>query len=212
MRKQSRLTAWGIIFGLFFLAFLVAVVQHDPQITILDQAGLTLTEPVTNAKTFWLLKITMLGAPQVIGIFNLLVMLYLWYRKRLGDSMWYGLVQFVGYFWVILVKYTVMRPRPANRLEKISGYSFPSGHTFATTTFVVAILVLLWPYLRRRWFKGLLIIVGMLWILVIMYTRVYLHVHYASDVCAGLLLALSWCLLIYPYQQRFMHWIQEIQK
>ena len=210
--KKSRWIDFGVVCGLFFLAFMFAVLRHDSQIKTMDQAGFALTMPITAMKTRIMLFITALGSPQFLGPVTLVMMLILWWKKQLGSSMWYGAMQFVGYLLVIFFKTSVMRPRPAHRLEKISGYSFPSGHTFATVIFVLTILALLWPHLKSNWSRLLGGMLGAGWILLIMYSRVYLHVHYASDVWAGLLLALCWWLVANSQKERFMNWITEIQK
>ena len=210
--KKSRWIDFGVVCGLFFLAFMFAVLRHDSQIKTMDQAGFALTMPITAIKTRIMLFITALGSPQFLGPVTLVMMLILWWKKQLGSSMWYGAMQFVGYLLVIFFKTSVMRPRPAHRLEKIGGYSFPSGHTFATVIFVLTILALLWPHLKSNWSRLFGCILGVCWILLIMYSRVYLHVHYASDVLAGLLLALCWWLVANSQKERFMNWLTEIQK
>lgn len=149
--KKSRWIDFGVVCGLFFLAFMFAVLRHDSQIKTMDQAGFALTMPITAMKTRIMLFITALGSPQFLGPVTLVMMLILWWKKQLGSSMWYGAMQFVGYLLVIFFKTSVMRPRPAHRLEKIGGYSFPSGHTFATVIFVLTILALLWPHLKSNW-------------------------------------------------------------
>lgn len=134
--KKSRWIDFGVVCGLFFLAFMFAVLRHDSQIKTMDQAGFALTMPITAMKTRIMLFITALGSPQFLGPVTLVMMLILWWKKQLGSSMWYGAMQFVGYLLVIFFKTSVMRPRPAHRLEKIGGYSFPSGHTFATVIYL----------------------------------------------------------------------------
>lgn len=78
-------------------------------------------------------------------------------------------------------------------------YGFPSGHAMASMTFVAALVVLSWKT-RWRWF---VLIPGTLFVLVIAWTRLYLGVHYPSDILAGWMVALGWTvgvsLLISPY-------------
>jgi membrane-associated phospholipid phosphatase len=67
-------------------------------------------------------------------------------------------------------------------------FSFPSGHAAASMTLVAALLLLTWET-RWRWFVlsfGGLFVIGIGW------TRIYLGVHYPSDVAAGWMLAISW--------------------
>lgn len=125
----------------------------------------------------------------------------------MGASLWYGALQFVGYLLVIGVKYSVTRARPSNRLVHISGYSFPSGHTFATTIFTLTIVTLLWPHLRKHWLQWLVGLIASLFIILVMVSRVYLRAHYATDVSAGFFLALGWWLIANAEKQRFYNWL-----
>jgi undecaprenyl-diphosphatase len=66
-------------------------------------------------------------------------------------------------------------------------YGFPSGHAMISMAFVVA-LVILSPRKRRWW----AIIGGAVYVLMIGWTRLYLGVHYPSDIAAGWLAAIAW--------------------
>ena len=48
--KKSRWIDFGVVCGLFFLAFMFAVLRHDSQIKTMDQAGFALTMPITAMK------------------------------------------------------------------------------------------------------------------------------------------------------------------
>lgn len=92
-----------------------------------------------------------------------------------------------------LIKNVVQRPRPDGfRLVSEWGYSFPSGHSMVAMAFYGFLAWLVWKYEREaltRWFytfvfAGLILAIGI--------SRVYLGVHYASDVLAGLFVSLAW--------------------
>jgi membrane-associated phospholipid phosphatase len=78
-------------------------------------------------------------------------------------------------------------------------YGFPSGHAMSSMTLVAALLILSWG---SRWF-WLVAIVGSLFVLAIGWTRLYLGVHYPSDILAGWTASIAWAmgvrLLIKPY-------------
>jgi undecaprenyl-diphosphatase len=69
-------------------------------------------------------------------------------------------------------------------------YSFPSGHAMGSMALVAALAVLAWPTRWRRW----PIIVGGAFTLLVGFSRVYLGVHYPSDVAAGWCASLGWVL------------------
>lgn len=73
----------------------------------------------------------------------------------------------------------IARQRPTDSLAETMATSFPSGHTAVATT----IAVVLGLILRRRWVW----IAGVAWVLLMMWSRTYLHAHWLSDVVAGAL-------------------------
>lgn len=72
----------------------------------------------------------------------------------------------------------IARARPADSLAETVATSFPSGHTAVATTIVVTLGLIL----RRRWVWA----VGAGWVVLMMWSRTYLHAHWLSDVTAGL--------------------------
>ena len=67
-------------------------------------------------------------------------------------------------------------------------YGFPSGHAMSSMTLVAVLVILTWGS-RWRW---LVLIVGTIFVLVIGWTRLYLGVHYPSDILAGWMVSVGW--------------------
>ncbi|WP_449444662.1 phosphatase PAP2 family protein [Ureibacillus acetophenoni] len=85
-----------------------------------------------------------------------------------------------------VIKGFFKRERPEfNRSIEIGGYSFPSGHAMNAMAFYGIIVFLLWPHIPSRWGRMLLLLISSSIILVIGISRVYLGVHYPSDIIAG---------------------------
>ncbi|QWT18174.1 phosphatase PAP2 family protein [Collinsella sp. zg1085] len=91
------------------------------------------------------------------------------------------------------IKMLVQRPRPVGfRLIEETGFSFPSGHSMASMAFFGLIVWLIWHYEADKRQRVLLSGAFSLLILMIGISRIYLGVHYASDVLAGFVAALLW--------------------
>lgn len=97
------------------------------------------------------------------------------------------------------IKHIVGRPRPnVLRLIQESGYSFPSGHSMVSMAFYGIIIYLVYKNIENKYLKCGLIMGLSLLILLIGFSRIYVGVHYFTDVLSGFLLGLAY-LIVYIY-------------
>ena len=97
------------------------------------------------------------------------------------------------------IKLIVARPRPTiEHLSHLTSLSFPSEHTTQAAAIYLTIAILLSKGLNRGW-RELVIVLAALIALAVAWSRVYLGVHYPTDVIAGLLLGWSWALLVFGW-------------
>ena len=84
------------------------------------------------------------------------------------------------------LKFLFNRPRPLiPLLKEVPGLSFPSGHAFMSLTFFGLLIYIIYRGIADKWLKWICITILTLVIFMIGLSRVYLRVHYASDVIAG---------------------------
>lgn len=96
-----------------------------------------------------------------------------------------------------VIKHIVRRPRPnVLRLVEEDGYSFPSGHSMVSMAFYGIIIYLVYKNVTNKYLKWTLITLLSLLILSIGFSRIYVGVHYFTDVVGGFLLGLAY-LIIY---------------
>lgn len=95
-----------------------------------------------------------------------------------------------------ILKNTLRRPRPIDyRLIEETGYSFPSGHSMASMAFYGLLIYLIYKNIKNKYLKwSLIIFLGTL-IVAIGASRIYLGVHYTSDVLAGFLISIAYLIL-----------------
>jgi undecaprenyl-diphosphatase len=152
---------------------------HATARPVLDRIALT----VTPLGVIW-------GVLPVLSIIGL-VLLY----QRNWRSLLYLIITPVGSALLNrIVKLYFHRARP-QLWEVFSpelSYAFPSGHAMSSMTFVVVLIVVAWQT-RWRWFA---LIGGGLFVLAIGWTRLYLGMHYPSDVLAGWMLVIAWSMAI----------------
>ena len=96
-----------------------------------------------------------------------------------------------------LLKRILRRPRPTEfRIVEETGYSFPSGHSMVSMAFYGYLIYFIYRYIKNKYIKWSLIVLLSILICLIGISRIYLGVHYTSDVLGGFLLSISY-LVVY---------------
>ena len=146
--------------------------------------------------------ITHLGSAPAYLILIPIIGLVLYYRGfRWSTSVQSSIVLLSSFVLNIALRHFVARPRPINalRLVEASSYSFPSGHAMSAMALYGFLIYLCYKYLSFGIFRAVTVFVLSILIVMIGISRIYLGVHYASDVLAGFVVGLFWlmtCIII----------------
>ena len=139
--------------------------------------------------------ITHLGG--FIGITAVIILIFLFNRRFALSCLSLSVLQQILNN---ILKIIFKRPRPSvEHLVEVSNYSFPSGHAMAITCLYA--LIICYIYRSKPNYRNVLIILCVLVIILVNLSRVYLGVHYFSDVFAGSMLSLS--LVLYVSNKTF---------
>lgn len=186
----------GIIFGL-------AAIFFELGSDILMQQGfawdVTINAFIQQFRHPWLDQVMLVvtatgGTVSVILVCCLAIWLILKHRNA---DMVTLLVSYVGGVLLSdLLKLAFARPRPfINTIIAVSGYSFPSGHT---TTAVVFYGLLAFYYWTKK-LRGLAVLL-IFWIIAIGFSRIYLLVHYPSDVLGAFAVGGLWIIAVIEFR------------
>ena len=103
------------------------------------------------------------------------------------------------------IKQIIQRPRPVgHRIIDESGYSLPSGHSMVSMAFYGFLIYLIYKNVKNKYLKTVLIVLLTILIISIGVSRIYLGVHYVSDVLAGFLVAIAYLVI-------FIHAINNVK-
>jgi undecaprenyl-diphosphatase len=89
-----------------------------------------------------------------------------------------------------------IRPAEAQHLIVVSGFSYPSGHSVSASALYLTIAIIAARYVRHSGARAVIFLAVSAVIVMIGASRVYLGVHYATDVVSGLSLGAGWALLL----------------
>ena len=104
-----------------------------------------------------------------------------------------------------LIKRILQRPRPTEyRIIEETGYSFPSGHSMVSMAFYGYFIYLIYKYVKNKYVKWISIILLSLLICLIGISRIYLGVHYTSDVLGGFLISISYLIIYISVANKFI--------
>ena len=145
----------------------------------------------------FMMAITFLGKHQFLIPANLLLTLYfLWVARQTWLSIRVLAISLSSLVLMLLLKALFGRKRPLSPLLKAAkGLSFPSGHALMSVTFFGIMIYWILHAGLPEWLTTLAVALVTILILLIGFSRVYLRVHYASDVIAGFIIGLIWLLI-----------------
>ena len=104
-----------------------------------------------------------------------------------------------------LLKRVLQRPRPTEyRIIEETGYSFPSGHSMISMAFYGYLIYLIYKYVENKYVKWILISLLSVLICLIGVSRIYLGVHYTSDVLGGFLISISYLVIYISAVNKFL--------
>lgn len=122
-----------------------------------------------------------------------LVAFCLFFMKKLRLGLIIAVIAVIGNELLYFLQNLFQRERPPGPLiESVAGYSFPSGHSFAAYTFFGLLAFLVWRSKTAKTPKIILSFTFFLAATIIAATRIYLHVHYATDMLGGFCLSVMW--------------------
>lgn len=161
------------------------------QILSIDQSILVLVPGIRTSELTSVFKFfTFLAGWQMIVIIaSVTFFLLIWLKQRFSALIFATTLAFAELIGLAL-KELVARPRPnpALSIATESSYSFPSGHTLAATVIFGMIAYFLTKSVRLRLNKFLIFLIYAITVVAVGLSRIYLGVHYPSDVVASLLL------------------------
>ena len=104
-----------------------------------------------------------------------------------------------------IIKFIMQRPRPTEfRIIEETGYSFPSGHSMVSLAFYGYLIYLIYKYVKNKYLKWTLIVLLGILICTIGISRIYLGVHYTSDVLGGFLISISYLVIYISAVNKFL--------
>lgn len=151
----------------------------------------------TQANATWdalFFTVTTAGDVASIIVMTLVLLAYLYYRKRQRDIV--ILVASVGGAAVanIILKLLFQRARPSLWHSSVveTSFSFPSGHAMLSSALIFSVIVIAWKT-RYRW---VVVVGGALFVLLVGVSRLYFGVHYPSDIIAGWSVSMVWVFIV----------------
>lgn len=189
-----------IIICLVITGFILESV-YEKEILEFDKLAFSLFKIRTPLLTKIFLIITNLGSPYVLILLTLLS--FLLKNKKLSFIITanLGLITIINQ----VLKFIIKRPRPGDLFLIVeTGYSFPSGHSMVSLSFYGLLIYFIYKYFKNKKLKIFLITLLSLIIVLIGVSRVYLGVHFVSDVISGFLLSLSYLIIFIKVINKFI--------
>ena len=150
--------------------------------------------------------ITFLGKHNLLIPLNFILIAFFIYKKQKWFAVRIAALSLSSLLLMFLLKFYFQRDRPLLPvIGEAKGFSFPSGHALISVVFYGLFIHAIWHEIKIKWLRILLVCILSILILLIAFSRIYLRVHYASDVIAGIAVGFIWLVL----SLRMIHTIEK---
>jgi len=203
LRKHGwRMLLWFfcLLLPLWGFAALVGEV-HEKDVFVFDAPVLNMLHAMaTPALDRFFVLMSKLGYTWGVIPVDVIVLLWLALRRRFRDSLFFSVAVIGSVVLNIVAKnyFARMRPDLWLSISPETTYSFPSGHAMGSATLGMALVLLCWST-RWRW---PVLIASLAFVLLVGVSRIYLGVHYPSDILAGWTAAIAWVFGMYVLVDR----------
>ncbi|ERJ12896.1 phosphatase PAP2 family protein [Haloplasma contractile] len=189
---------------IFFILLSRGLIRDN--LAFLDDFIYKLISPIISERlTSLMVFITHLGSAPVLIAVSVISFFILRKSKthaHYGYMIAFNLVSTYGLN--LLLKYIFKRERPdIMRLIDIEGLSFPSGHSMVSISFYGLLLYLLYMNIKTTAYRVLTTTVISILIVLVGFSRIYLGVHYATDVFAGFAVGSAWLIMLIIFTNNY---------
>lgn len=141
----------------------------------------------TSALTSFSKFIAIITEPFSLLILALIISTYFYLNKQKTSALLLALASITTALIIKILKSIFQFPRPTNALIQETSYSFPSGHTTFASLFFILVAYLLTKNSKIK-IKITAFLISTLIVLIIAFTRLYLRVHWLTDIIGGLII------------------------
>jgi undecaprenyl-diphosphatase len=200
--RHNKTLLWfaaAFLFLAFFFKLTSELFEHNKLESIDKQILLFIADKIrTPALNSIAVDITALGSPVLISTFTIIGLVSLFVKKDRIGALFLALNVIGATLWMAFLKNYIGRERPniIPHLIEISDRSYPSGHSLVSTATYFAIAFLVCRHIVSKKLIAVVLTSTATIVLFIAFSRLYLGVHYPSDVLSGLLFGISWVLAL----------------
>lgn len=192
-----------LLLAMIIFIYLVRMIFISESTEFDDRVFNAIKPYIKDGLTNFMLVITFLGKHDLLIPLNFVLIAFFIYRKERWFATRIAALSLSSLLLMFMLKFFFQRNRPLQPvIDDVSGYSFPSGHALISVVFYGLFIHMIWHEVKSKWLRIVLITLLGTLILLIAFSRIYLNVHYASDVIAGIAVGFIWLVLSLNIIQR----------
>ncbi|MFD0049688.1 phosphatase PAP2 family protein [Actinomycetes bacterium NPDC127524] len=193
----KKLLAKGYAVSIFSIIVfgLISIFVHGDKVKGFDDSIISFVQGFEAPSLTVIMKFfSWIGSTEIVAILSIVILLvlYKFLHHRLELILFIAVIGGTAVLNQVL-KMLFHRSRPSlHRLADAQGFSFPSGHSMEAVALYGVLAFLLWRHIPSAWGRRILAFLSVCMILAIGISRIYLGVHYPSDVIGAYFASIFW--------------------